>query len=113
MIINLKNDYSIQIQLSARHKWTHFKIHKYENYSHLVWGKLSVIYGYPACSECKDTTEVLESIQVINGVTREVWVNCQECCPHDDHDHGICLDCEKDLNYTLIDRAESMYESER
>ena len=22
---------------------------------------------------------------------------CQECCPHDEHDHGICLDCAKDL----------------
>jgi hypothetical protein len=20
--------------------------------------------------------------------------DCQECCPHDDRDHGICLDCE-------------------
>jgi hypothetical protein len=19
---------------------------------------------------------------------------CQECCPHDERDHGICLDCE-------------------
>lgn len=23
---------------------------------------------------------------------------CQECCEHNEHDHGICIDCGKD-NY--------------
>ena len=32
--------------------------------------------------------------------------NCQECCPHDERDHGICLDCgqEEDPG-AAIDRA--------
>lgn len=32
----------------------------------------------------------------------------QEDCPHDEHDHGICLDCGKDIMDDLIDRAEMM-----
>lgn len=32
----------------------------------------------------------------------------QEECPHDEHDHGICLDCGKDIMDDLIDRAEMM-----
>lgn len=30
----------------------------------------------------------------------------QEECPHDEHDHGICLDCGKDILDDLIGRAE-------
>ena len=32
--------------------------------------------------------------------------NCQTCCPHDERDHGICLDCghEEDPG-EAIDRA--------
>ena len=34
----------------------------------------------------------------------------QEECPHDEHDHGICLDCGKDIWDDLIDRAELLSE---
>lgn len=27
-------------------------------------------------------------------------------CPHDEHDHYICLDCGKDIMDTIIDRAD-------
>lgn len=37
------------------------------------------------CEECKDESD-----------------DCQECCPHDDHDHGICIDCGKDNYDSLI-----------
>jgi len=30
----------------------------------------------------------------------------EEECPHDEHDHGICLDCGKDIMDDLIGRAE-------
>lgn len=23
---------------------------------------------------------------------------CKDCCPHDERDHGICMDCEDDAN---------------
>lgn len=38
--------------------------------------------------------------------------DCQECCPHDEHDHGICLDCEKDILDDLIRDAEDAFERE-
>lgn len=31
----------------------------------------------------------------------------QDECPHDEHDHGICLDCGKDIMDDLVDAAES------
>lgn len=30
----------------------------------------------------------------------------QDECPHDEHDHGICLDCGKDIMDDLVDAAE-------
>ena len=38
---------------------------------------------------------------------------CQECCPHDEFDHGICLACDKDCTDDLAGRAESYYEGDR
>jgi len=32
----------------------------------------------------------------------------QEECPHDEHDHGICLDCGKDIFDDLVGRAEML-----
>lgn len=34
----------------------------------------------------------------------------QEECPHDEHDHGICLDCGKDCFDDLLARADYMRE---
>jgi hypothetical protein len=31
---------------------------------------------------------------------------CQQCCPHDERDHGICLDCgDEDDGSAAIDKA--------
>ena len=30
-----------------------------------------------------------------------------EQCPHDEHDHGICLDCGKDITDDLVAQAEN------
>ena len=36
---------------------------------------------------------------------------CQECCPHDERDHGICLDCEHEEDPgAAIDRAMDLFE---
>jgi Fe2+ or Zn2+ uptake regulation protein len=29
-------------------------------------------------------------------------------CPHDEHDHGICLECGKDIMDDLVGRAEML-----
>ena len=39
------------------------------------------------------------------------WKTCQACCPHDEHDHGICLCCEKDILNDLVARAEARADS--
>lgn len=38
---------------------------------------------------------------------------CQECCPHDEHDHGICLSCGKDRTDDLVCAAEYAFEGDR
>jgi hypothetical protein len=38
---------------------------------------------------------------------------CQDCCSHDEHDHGVCLDCEKDCTDELVGVAEAHYEGDR
>lgn len=38
---------------------------------------------------------------------------CQECCPHGEHDHGICLDCGKDRLDELVCAAEYAFEGDR
>lgn len=35
---------------------------------------------------------------------------CQECCPHDERDHGICLDCEHDANGDPVAMSKSRNE---
>ena len=48
----------------------------------------------PDCEKCGD------SGSLPNGDT------CPDCCSHDEHDHGYCLDCGKDIMDNLINRAE-------
>lgn len=31
----------------------------------------------------------------------------QHDCPHDEHEHGYCLDCGKDITDDLVSRAEA------
>lgn len=38
---------------------------------------------------------------------------CQKCCPHDEHDHGICLYCGMDVTQDLVARAEYAFEGDR
>lgn len=62
------------------------------------------------CLECKDTGEVEVTVHYAvghykySGQTRTEYQSCQECCPHDEHDHGICLDCGLD-NYEHLAAA--------
>ena len=47
--------YVIETRLSSRHPFTHFKIHRRSwDTRHLVWGKISVLYGREQfCEECE------------------------------------------------------------
>lgn len=35
----------------------------------------------------------------------------EEECPHDEHDHGICLECGEDIHDQLIAQAEYLMDS--
>ena len=48
----------------------------------------------PDCPKCRDSGELP------NGDI------CPDCCPHDEHDHGICLDCSKDIWNDIVASAE-------
>lgn len=49
------------------------------------------------CDRCNDTEEIR-----IDG-RRET---CPDCCPHDEHEHGYCLECGRNIMDDLIGRAE-------
>lgn len=72
-------NYIFEARLSARHKWTHFKVHKYELHRHIVWGKLSLIVGQPhlelvsICAVCQSP----ECHEVSAG--DEGWTVCPDC----------------------------------
>lgn len=81
-------NHELEVKFSARHKWTHFKIHreKHGYYKHLVWGKLSIIFGQPhlvpitVCEHCneeimrvgEDYLDYCEGCQSIEGPTVEI-----------------------------------------
>lgn len=72
-------NWDVSIRLSALCAWTHFKIHRRESYSHLVWGKLSItienwtIECHALCAEC-DSPDVGEV-----SIGDEGFTVCQSC----------------------------------
>jgi hypothetical protein len=49
------------------------------------------------------TTKTIVFPNCEDGTCEEM--GCQTCCPHDEYDHGICLDCELDRNDDLAARS--------
>lgn len=47
-------NYIIEPSLGSRHNFAHFKVHKRGEVRHLVWGKVSVLFGpVQYCEECE------------------------------------------------------------
>lgn len=69
----------VSASLRARWDWTHFRIHRTEYSTHLVWGKLSIqienwaIQCHAVCAECGSG----EIGEVSSG--DEGWTVCQSC----------------------------------
>lgn len=66
------------IELNFRSHWpiNHFKVRKYAYYTHIIWGKMSLIYGQPH----------LEPIEVhkkcyglISGIGEDYISYCEDC----------------------------------
>jgi hypothetical protein len=51
----------------------------------------------------------MEPIQPIQPIEQDE----QDECPHDENDHGICLDCGEDITQDLVGKAEAFYEGDR
>jgi hypothetical protein len=85
-------NYVLEIDFHARCKWSHFRIHRHGwragaprynikdvCYRHLVWGRLSIIFGQPhlqevpICAMC-DSPDIGEV-----SAGDEGWTVCQDC----------------------------------
>ncbi len=71
-------NYVLECHTRARHKYTHFRIHRRPYYSHLVWGRLSLLWGQPhlepvtVCAECGGDIRALST-------SDETWHVCEDC----------------------------------
>lgn len=66
----------------------------------LVSFEVNPIITNPPCAH-KVTQVLCEGGNVatfVNGRPGCEENSCQECCEHDEHDHFICLNCEKELD---------------
>lgn len=71
--------YILELRLSALWPWTHFKIHKRSYGTHIVWGRLSAMFGpVGQCEICNVETE-FEDI-------------CQGCYEHNFCECGVRLE---------------------
>jgi hypothetical protein len=66
--MNIGN-FTVETSLRSLQPITHFKIHRHRDYSHLVWWKLSVMYGRTGFCEYCEVETGLESM-------------CQPCFEH-------------------------------
>lgn len=65
------------------------------------------------CETCQDDGEHLVYTYLNSKTLKAQLKPCTECCPHDEHDHGICLDCGLDRTDYFVGKAEDYYEGER
>lgn len=69
----------VEADLRARHRFSHFRIHRTEYSRHLVWGRLSILLTnwtiecHALCGECGSA-----SIGGI-GAGDESWTVCESC----------------------------------
>lgn len=48
-----------------------------------------------------------------HGECPDDGVFCEACCEHEEHDHGVCNECEADISGELAGKAESAFEGDR
>lgn len=76
-------DHKLELNFRSRQPWKHFKIHKHNWYRdgwfmHLVWGKISFIFGQPHLEEITVCAYCYEEIQRKN-YGDEYWHFCEGC----------------------------------
>jgi hypothetical protein len=91
--------YSIELNARARWPFKHFKVHKGEASTHVVWGKLSLVIDdmkaevYKVCSQC-GSTEIGEVRFGDEGLTV-----CRSCCSVEQGYDYISLEEYERLNH--------------
>ncbi len=51
--------------------------------------------------------EANRRIEGLKGIIAFFETMPEEPCPHDEHEHGVCIDCGEDITQTLVVRAEA------
>lgn len=72
-------NHTLEISLSSLRPWTHCKLHnrKALKYKHLVWGKLSILWGQPHLAEMHVCAECYEEIQLVGNDYLSFCEGCQ------------------------------------
>lgn len=68
----------VELNSRARCKPTHFRVHKHDYWTHVVWWKFSLTYGQPHLVPVRVCAECMEQIQVVNSGD-EYWDYCEGC----------------------------------
>jgi len=72
--------YKYEFSLTAKHPWSHIKLHKHTQYYHFVWGKISFQWArVEHCEECSIETDLGETL-------------CDECYQHNYCECGTRLE---------------------
>ena len=72
-------NYILEIRTHALRPWSHFRVHKYDTYRHLVWGKLSITFGQPHLEEIA-ICALCESVEISEqGMDDEYLTVCDDC----------------------------------
>jgi hypothetical protein len=58
-----------------------------------------------SCDNCSDTGSLIVVHTKLDGSVQTSDETCQQCCEHNEHDHGICVDCGKDNYEDIAARA--------
>jgi hypothetical protein len=68
----------VECHFRARRKWNDFKVFKEDYYTHVVWGRMSLIFGQPHLTPVRVCAHCYEEIQVLNSGD-EWWDYCEGC----------------------------------
>ena len=86
-------NYAIEIS-PANKKWNQFKVYDRDYYTHIVWGKLSFVFGQPHLEQIHVCSHCHEEIQGVGGPDE-----CLNWCEN-------CQQLEGDTEYLTIEQLE-------
>jgi len=76
-------NYILEANFRSLRPVTHFKIHKHEYYSHLVWGPLSLVWGQPHLTPVQVHTGCGGEVQNVGEDGISYCTECEHICEGD------------------------------